>query len=352
MEGDSVNKLLLALPALALLAACGQKAGNETGNAAQAGGVEVTGAGSTFVYPVLSAWASDFKNQSGTSINYQSIGSGGGISQVKAGTVDFGATDQPLASPELAQSNLAQFPIVVGGIVAVVNIAGVEAGKLKLSGPLLADIYAGKVKTWNDPEIAKINPGVNLPGTNIAVVHRSDGSGTTFNFTHYLAQVSPTWKSGQGEGKTVNWPTGVGGKGNEGVAGYVKQIPNSIGYVEYAYVVQNKMAYTQLQNAAGNFVAPSAESFAAAASTADWAHAEDFNLVMTNASGANAYPIAASTFILLPRQPKDKAKSDAAIAFFKFALEKGQDQAKKLDYVPLPDDLVKQIESYISQNIK
>jgi phosphate transport system substrate-binding protein len=352
MEGDSVNKLLLALPALALLAACGQKAGNETGNAAQAGGVEVTGAGSTFVYPVLSAWASDFKNQSGTSINYQSIGSGGGISQVKAGTVDFGATDQPLASPELAQSNLAQFPIVVGGIVAVVNIAGVEAGKLKLSGPLLADIYAGKVKTWNDPEITKINPGVNLPGTNIAVVHRSDGSGTTFNFTHYLAQVSPTWKSGQGEGKTVNWPTGVGGKGNEGVAGYVKQIPNSIGYVEYAYVVQNKMAYTQLQNAAGNFVTPSAESFAAAASTADWAHAQDFNLVMTNASGANAYPIAASTFILLPRQPKDKAKSDAAIAFFKFALEKGQDQAKKLDYVPLPDDLVKQIESYISQNIK
>jgi len=346
-----VNKLLLALPALALLAACGQKAGNETGTP-QSGGVQVTGAGSTFVYPVLSAWASDFKNQSGTSINYQSIGSGGGISQVKAGTVDFGATDQPLASPELTQSNLAQFPIVVGGIVAVVNVAGMEAGKLKLSGPILADIYAGKVKTWNDPEITKINPGVNLPGTNIAVVHRSDGSGTTFNFTHYLAQVSPTWKSGTGEGKTVNWPTGVGGKGNEGVAGYVKQIPNSIGYVEYAYVVQNKMAYTQLQNAAGNFIAPSAESFAAAASTADWSHAQDFNLVMTNASGANAYPIAASTFILLPRQPKDKAKSDAAIAFFEFALEKGRDQAKKLDYVPLPDDLVKQIESYISQNIK
>ena len=346
-----MNKLLLALPALALLAACGQKAGNDTGTP-QSGGVQVTGAGSTFVYPVLSAWASDFKNQSGTSINYQSIGSGGGISQVKAGTVDFGATDQPLASPELTQSNLAQFPIVVGGIVAVVNVAGMEAGKLKLSGPLLADIYAGKVKTWNDPEITKINPGVNLPGTNIAVVHRSDGSGTTFNFTHYLAQVSPTWKSGPGEGKTVNWPTGVGGKGNEGVAGYVKQIPNSIGYVEYAYVVQNKMAYTQLRNAAGNFIAPSAESFAAAASTADWSHAQDFNLVMTNASGANAYPIAASTFILLPRQPKDKAKSDAAIAFFKFALEKGQDQAKKLDYVPLPEGLVKQIESYISQNIK
>ncbi len=348
-----MNKLLFALPALALLAACGQQTGNQTGNAAGAsGGVEVTGAGSTFVYPVLSAWASDYKAKSGTSINYQSIGSGGGISQVKAGTVDFGATDQPLASNELAQSNLAQFPIVVGGIVAVVNIPGIDAGKLKLTGPLLADIYQGKVKNWNDPAIVKINPGVNLPNAAIATVHRSDGSGTTFNFTHYLSQVSPTWKSGPGEGKTVTWVGGVGGKGNEGVAGYVKQLPNSLGYVEYAYVVQNKMAYALLQNSAGNFIAPSADSFAAAAATADWAHAQDFNLVMTNAPGADAYPIAASTFILLPRQPKDKAKSDAAISFFKYALENGQDQAKKLDYVPLPADLVKQIEAYISQNIK
>lgn len=348
-----MNKLLFALPALALLAACGQQTGNQTGNAAGAsGGVEVTGAGSTFVYPVLSAWASGYKAKSGTSINYQSIGSGGGISQVKAGTVDFGATDQPLASNELAQSNLAQFPIVVGGIVAVVNIPGIDAGKLKLTGPLLADIYQGKVKNWNDPAIVKINPGVNLPNAAIATVHRSDGSGTTFNFTHYLSQVSPTWKSGPGEGKTVTWVGGVGGKGNEGVAGYVKQLPNSLGYVEYAYVVQNKMAYALLQNSAGNFIAPSADSFAAAAATADWAHAQDFNLVMTNAPGADAYPIAASTFILLPRQPKDKAKSDAAISFFKYALENGQDQAKKLDYVPLPADLVKQIEAYISQNIK
>jgi phosphate transport system substrate-binding protein len=198
----------------------------------------------------------------------------------------------------------------------------------------------------------KVNPGLNLPGAAIAAVHRSDGSGTTFNFTHYLSQVSPTWKSGPGEGKTVNWVGGVGGKGNEGVAGYVKQLPNSIGYVEYAYVVQNRMAYALVQNAAGQFVVPSADSFAAAASTADWKNAKDFNLVMTNAAGAQAYPIAASTFILLPRQPQDKAKSDAAIAFFKYALEKGQDQAKKLDYVPLPNDLVQQIESYISQNVK
>jgi phosphate transport system substrate-binding protein len=198
----------------------------------------------------------------------------------------------------------------------------------------------------------KINPGLALPNAAIASVHRSDGSGTTFNFTHYLSQVSPSWKAGPGEGKTVALVGGVGGKGNEGVAGYVKQLPNSLGYVEYAYVVQNKMTYALLQNAAGNFVAPSAEAFAAAAATADWKNAKDFNLVMTNAPGAQAYPIAASTFILLPRQPKDKAKSDAAIAFFKYALEHGQDQANKLDYVPLPADLVQQIESYIAANVK
>jgi phosphate transport system substrate-binding protein len=314
--------------------------------------MQITGAGSTFVYPVLSGWASEYQKQSGTAVNYQSIGSGGGISQVEAGTVDFGATDQPLASDELAKNNLAQFPIVIGGIVPVVNVAGLKAGQLKLSGPVLADIYAGKIKAWNDPAIGKLNAGVNLPSTNIAVVHRSDGSGTTFNFTHYLAQVSPTWKSSLGEGKTVNWPVGVGGKGNEGVAGYVKQIPNSIGYVEYAYVIQNKMTYAQLQNAAGGFVSPSAESFSNAAGSADWKNAKDFNLVMTNAPGQNAYPITATTFILLPKQPKDKAKSQAAIAFFKYALEKGQDQAKKLDYVPLPAELVQQIESYIGTNLK
>jgi len=344
-----VNRILFALPLAALLAACNNNAANQGANGS---GTQVTGAGSTFVYPVLSAWASDYQKQGGASINYQSIGSGGGISQVKAGTVDFGATDQPLASDELAKSNLAQFPIVIGGIVAVVNIPGLDAGKLKLTGPLLADIYAGKVKTWNDPVITKLNPGVSLPGSNIAVVHRSDGSGTTFNFTHYLAQISPTWKNGPGEGKTVNWPTGVGGKGNEGVAGYVKQIPNSIGYVEYAYVIQNKMTYAQLQNSAGTFVSPSADSFSAAAESADWKTAKDFNLVMTNAPGANAYPITATTFILMPKQPKDKAKSDAALAFFKHALEKGQDQAKKLDYVPLPTPLVQQIENYIGASVK
>jgi phosphate transport system substrate-binding protein len=339
----------IALPIVALLAACNNGAGQNSANS-QSGAV--TGAGSTFVYPVLSAWAADYKNQGGAAINYQSIGSGGGITQVKAGTVDFGATDQPLASDDLARSNLAQFPIVIGGIVPVVNIAGLDAGKLHLTGPVLADIYAGKIKTWNDPNITKLNAGVNLPSTQIAVVHRSDGSGTTFNFTHYLSQVSPTWKSGPGEGKTVNWPTGVGGKGNEGVAGYVKQIPNSIGYVEYAYVIQNKMTYTQLQNSAGTFVSPSADTFSSAADSADWKNARDFNLVMTNAPGQNAYPITASTFILLPKQPKDKAVSQASIKFFKYALEHGQPQAKKLDYVPLPASLVQQIESYITASVK
>ena len=298
------------------------------------------------------AWAADYKNQGGSAINYQSIGSGGGISQVKAGTVDFGATDQPLASDDLAKSNLAQFPIVVGGIVPVVNIPGIDAGKLKLTGPLLADIYAGKVKNWNDPAIVKINPGVKLPGSAIAVVHRSDGSGTTFNFTHYLSQVSPAWKAGPSEGKTVNWPVGVGGKGNEGVAAYVKQLPNALGYVEYAYVMQNHMSYALLQNAAGNFLAPSADAFAAAASAADWANAKDFNLVMTNAAGAQAYPIAASTFILLPKDPKNKASSAAAIGFFKYALEKGHAEANKLDYVPLPSSLVQQVSTYLSANVK
>ena len=345
-----MNKILLALPALALLGACNSS--NQGSNGTAASGTQITGAGSTFVYPVLSGWAADYKKQSGVAINYQSIGSGGGISQVEAGTVDFGATDQPLASDELAKNHLAQFPIVIGGIVPVVNLAGLNAGQLKLTGPVLADIYAGKIRTWNDPAIARLNVGVNLPAANIAVVHRSDGSGTTFNFTHYLAQVSPSWKSSLGEGKTVNWPVGVGGKGNEGVAGYVKQIPNSIGYVEYAYVIQNKMTFTQLQNAAGTFVSPSAESFSSAAASADWKKARDFNLVMTNAPGRNAYPITATTFILLPKQPKDRTKSQAAVAFFKYALEKGQDQAKKLDYVPLPAELVTQIESYIGSNLK
>ena len=338
--------------ALLLTAACSSNSDNGSAQGGSAATAQITGAGSTFVYPVLAAWSADYAKQTGSAINYQSIGSGAGVSQIKAGTVDFGATDQPLDPNELAQAGLAQFPVVIGGVVPVVNIPGIEPGKLKLTGPVLADIYAGKVKKWNDPAIGTINSGLALPDAAIAVVHRSDGSGTSFNFTHYLSQVSPTWKSGTGEGKSVDWPTGVGGKGNEGVAGYVKQIPNSVGYVEYAYVLQNHMVYAQLQNAAGNFVSPSAETFQAAAASADWKNAKDFFLVMTNAGGANAYPITATTFVLMHRQPKDKARSDAALNFFRWALEKGQPQAQRLDYVPLPADLVSQIESYVSAGIK
>ena len=344
----------IGLASILALGAC--RNNSSSNSAAESPSVDssgaITGAGSTFVYPVLSAWSADYAKSTGAKVNYQSIGSGGGIAQIKAGTVDFGASDKPLDSKDLASAGLAQFPTVIGGVVPVVNIAGIEPGKLKLTGPLLADIYLGIVKTWNDPAISKLNPGLKLPSAAITAVHRSDGSGTTFNWAHYLGQVSPTWKSQVGEGTTVKWVAGIGGKGNEGVAGYVRQVANSIGYVEYAYVLQNKMAYALMQNAAGNFVSPNAASFQAAADTADWAHSQDFNLVMTNAPGKDAYPITATTFVLMHKQPKDPAKSKASLDFFRWALTKGQDEARKLDYVPLPESLVKQVDGYITQNIK
>jgi phosphate transport system substrate-binding protein len=346
-----VKKFRFAVAAVSLaLAACGGKQG---GGQATGGGVgAIAGAGSSFVYPVLAAWSSDYGRSAGKEVNYQSIGSGGGIAQVKAGTVDFGATDKPLDPRELAASGLAQFPIVIGGVVPVVNIAGIEAGRLKLTGPVLADIYAGKVGKWNDPEVTALNPGVALPAIPITIVHRSDSSGTSFNFTHYLSQMSASWRAGPGEGTSVSWPVGVGGKGNDGVAAYVRQIAGSVGYVEYAYVVQNRMAWVGIGNAAGRFVAPSAASFQAAAASADWTHARDFFLVMTNAPGADSWPITAATFVLMHRQPRDKARSDAASAFFRWALENGRGQAQRLDYVPLPAPLVKQVETYIGRSIK
>ena len=347
--------LATSLATLAL-AACGSNDGGRNAQAhsgeSTAAASQITGAGSTFVYPLLSAWSADYSNNGGVAVNYQSIGSGGGIAQIKAGTVDFGATDKPLEPRDLSAAGLAQFPVAIGGIVPVTNIGGVGPGQLKLTGPILAGIYAGRIKKWNDPAIVKINAGVSLPDAAIAAVHRSDGSGTTYNFTHYLGQVSQAWKSGAGEGTTVSWTGGVGGKGNEGVAGYVKQIANSIGYVEYAYVKQNNMNYALLQNAAGNFIAPGAASFQAAAATADWSKAQDFDLVMTNAPGPQAYPIAASTFVLMYREPKNADASRAALGFFKWALEKGQPQAQSLNYVPLPGDLVKRIEDYWAANIK
>jgi phosphate transport system substrate-binding protein len=308
--------------------------------------MDIAGAGSTFVYPVLAKWANEYAAKTGDRVNYQSIGSGGGIAQIKAATVDFGASDKPLKPEELATLGLGQFPLVIGGIVPVVNIEGVSPGQLKLSGPVIADIYLGKITAWNDPAIATMNPDVKLPDTKISVVHRSDGSGTTFNFADFLSKVSPEWKTKVGADTSVSWPTGIGGKGNEGVAAYVNQIKGAIGYVEYAYVLQNKMNYALVQNAAGKFIKPDTASFQAAAASADWAHAQDFYLIMTNAPGENAYPIAATVFMLMYKKPKDPARQKATLDFFAWSLKSGQPQAEALDYVPLPPLVVTQIEAY------
>ncbi len=307
---------------------------------------DITGAGATFVYPVMTKWSADYAKLKSVRVNYQSIGSGGGIAQIKAGTVDFGSSDAPLKPEDLAKAGLAQFPSVIGGVVPVVNIPGVQAGALKFDGPLLADIFLGNVTMWNDPKIAALNGGVNLPATKITVVRRSDGSGTTFNFVNYLSKVSPEWKTKVGEGNSVKWPVGVGGKGNEGVTAYVKQIKGGIGYVEFSYALQNKLAYARMKNAAGKFVLPSEESFQAAAGSANWATAKDFYLVMTNAPGENAWPIAATNFILMYKKPKNAAGAKSAKEFFRWVYANGDVQAKSLDYVPLPEALVKQIEAY------
>jgi phosphate transport system substrate-binding protein len=313
---------------------------------ASAAAADITGAGSTFVYPILSKWSADYSAINGTKVNYQSIGSGGGLAQIRAATVDFGASDAPMKPEELQKLGMGQFPLVIGGIVPVVNIDGIESGQPHFTGPLLADIYLGKVKSWTDPAIAKLNPDVKLPNAAITVVHRSDGSGTTFNWVNYLSKVSPEWRDKVGEGTAVEWPVGIGGKGNEGVAAFVTQTKNSIGYVEYAYILQNKLTYGLVQNQAGKFVKPDAASFQAAADSAKWGDAKDFYLIMTDAPGENAYPVAATVFIIMYKKPKDIARTNTAIDFFKWALEKGQKQANDLDYVPLPDSLVKQIEAY------
>jgi phosphate transport system substrate-binding protein len=316
--------------------------------AAQA--ADVTGAGASFPYPVFSKWSTDYKAATGQQINYQSIGSGGGIAQIKAGTVDFGSSDAPLKPEELSRSGLAQFPSVIGGVVPAFNLPGIEAGALKLDPDVLADIFLGKITTWNDARIAASNRGLNLPAQKITVVHRSDGSGTTFNFVNYLSKVSPEWKSNVGEGTTVKWPVGIGGKGNEGVAAYVKQIKGAIGYVELAYALQNKVAYSQLKNAAGNYITPNDEAFAAAAAYADWKNAKDFYLVNTNAPGEKSWPIVATNFILVHKSGGAGVKG--TLDFFKWAYANGGNAATSLGYVPLPDSLVKQIQAYWASNIK
>ncbi|HEX7341328.1 MAG TPA: phosphate ABC transporter substrate-binding protein PstS [Rhodanobacteraceae bacterium] len=313
---------------------------------------DITGAGSSFVYPIISKWSASYARKTGNHVNYQSIGSGGGIAQIKAGTVDFGASDMPLDEATLDKFGLGQFPDVIGGIVPAYHVAGVAPGKLVLDGPTLANIFLGKITHWNDPAIAKLNPGLKLPDARITVVHRSDGSGTTFNFSDYLSKVSNVWKVQVGEGTAVQWPTGIGGKGNEGVSAYVRQIPNSIGYVEYAYALHNHLGYARMKNAAGQVVNPDAASFQAAAATADWAHAKNFDLLMTNAPGAAAWPITATSWVVMVKQPKNEANSKVALDFFKYVYTHGQPQAAALDYVPLPASLVQQIEKYWKTEFK
>ena len=307
---------------------------------------ETLGAGSSFVFPILEKWAAEYQAKTGNKISYRSIGSGAGLNQIQAATVDFGASDMPLSSADLAKRGLGQFPLVIGGVVPVVNIEGVDPGAMRFTGPVLADIFLGKIKTWDDPAIRAINPGLKLPSAAIAVVHRSDGSGTTFNWANYLSKVSPEWKAKVGEGTTVEWPLGAGGKGNEGVAAFVALAKNSISYVEYTYAVANKLSYGLVQNRAGRFVRPSAESFQIAAATANWREAKDFYLIMTDAPGEDAYPITATAFVLMYKQPKNAERWKVARDFFKWSLENGQAQAASLNYVPLPPTLVKQVEDY------
>ncbi|PIV35008.1 MAG: phosphate ABC transporter substrate-binding protein PstS [Lysobacterales bacterium CG02_land_8_20_14_3_00_62_12] len=312
----------------------------------------VSGAGASFVYPAMTKWSADYQKATANRVNYQSIGSGGGIAQVKAGTVDFGSSDAPLPPDELAKFQLAQFPSVIGGVVPVVNLAGIESGKLKLTGRLLAAIYLGHVANWNDPAISEINPGLSLPNQPIRVIYRSDGSGTTFNFVNYLSKVSPEWKQSVGEGTTVRWPGGFGGKGNEGVAAYVKQVAGSIGYVELSYATSNQLTAVAMQNAAGVFVQPTDASFQSAASSANWKDAKDFYLIITNAPAADAWPIAATNFILMPLAPKKSEGAKEALNFFRWVYKDGDAAASKLGYVPLPDALVAQIEAYWASRLK
>ena len=332
---------LCAFAAVIALAACGKSTTGGAGAPASGGpgasaSGAISGAGATFPAPVYTKWAETYKAQTGMALNYQAIGSGGGIKQITAKTVDFGASDKPLKPEELDKDGLYQFPTVMGGVTPIINAPGVAPGQVKLTGPLLADIYLGKVTRWNDPAIAALNAGVTLPNLPITVVHRSDGSGTTFLFTSYLSTVSPDWQSKVGASDSVQWPTGLGGKGNDGVSAVVKQTSGSIGYVEYAYAKQNNMAYADLKNHDGQFVAPTAENFAAAAAGADWTKAPGNYLLLLNQPGANSWPITGATFILVHKAQTDAAKAKAVLSFFDWAYKNGDDAANQLDYVPLP----------------
>jgi phosphate transport system substrate-binding protein len=336
-------KLFTIVPAAAMLAA---------GAITAAYALDISGAGATFPYPIYAKWADAYKKQTGNGLNYQSIGSGGGIKQIEAQTVTFGASDMPLKPQDLDKNGLVQFPTVMGGVVPVVNLEGIAASDLLLDGATLAKIYLGNITTWDDPAIKKLNPGVKLPSEAIAIVHRSDGSGTTFVFTNYLSKVSPDWASNIGSSTSVEWPAGIGAKGNEGVANNVAQTKGAIGYVEYAYAKQNHLTYTKLVNKSGKSVAPTAETFAAAAANADWLGTPGFSVILTDQPGDQSWPIAGATFILIPKKPPDPAAAGEALRFFSWAFARGGEMAAALDYVPLPASVVGAVEKMWTNNIK
>jgi phosphate transport system substrate-binding protein len=304
---------------------------------------QVTGAGATFPAPLYAKWADAYNKATGVRLNYQSVGSGAGLRQIRGKTVDFGASDMPLTDEELAKDGLVQFPTVIGGVVPVINVAGIDTRQLRLTGQVLGDIYLGKITKWNDPAIVALNPGLKLPDAQIAVVRRADGSGTTFIFTNYLSKVNPEWKAKVGDGTAVNWPTGAGGKGNEGVSAFVQRLPNSIGYVEYAYAKQNKLAYALMQNSSGSFVAPEDTSFKAAAAGADWNRS--FYQILTNQPGKDAWPITGATFIMMHSKQDKPQQATQALRFFDWAFANGDKMSDELDYVPLPqavEDMIRQ----------
>ncbi|MEE9451457.1 MAG: phosphate ABC transporter substrate-binding protein PstS [Gammaproteobacteria bacterium] len=334
-----LNTKLLALATL-LIITIGLSACSESEQKTK----RLTGAGSSFVYPVMSKWAEDYQQLDGIQINYQSIGSGGGQRQIKAGTIDFAASDQPLEADELAESNLIQFPIVMGGIIMVVNIPGVDQGQLLLDGQTIASIYQGDIRQWDDERIAILNPELDLPDIEIAVIYRADSSGTTYNFADYLAKVDSDWRETMGVSTSLNWPTGIGAKGNAGVAAYAQTVAGSIGYVEYAYAAENGLNYTQLINQAGVAVTPTFETFSAAAVNANWQDAENFYLLLTDQPGEQSWPITATTFVLLSSRFEETEKLEALYTFFRWAYESGATTARDLDYVPIPEPVYKLVE--------
>lgn len=319
---------------------------------AESATVTLNGAGATFPYPVYAQWAHTYNKITGVQINYQSIGSGGGIAQIKAKTVDFGASDAPLKAEELTEFGLIQFPLVMGGVVPVVNIPGIAPGQLKLTPEVLVNIFLGKIEQWDDPAIKAVNPDVQLPAQKITVVHRSDGSGTTWIFTSYLDKISVIWHGQVGHEKAVDWPAGVGGKGNEGVSAYVQRIQGAIGYVEFAYAKQNNLTHTQLQNAAGKFVSPTIEAFQSAAANADWKSAPGYYMVLTNQPGEQSWPITGASFILIYKEQPDLSRSKAMLSFFDWSFKQGVDIAKGLDYVPVPPEVVEMVETTWSKEVK